>query len=227
MQSRWNSSFAPRRGKGVEPTTADEQDETDQQQEQRPREGEEQRHEAAEGKDADAKMPSADTSHSNTTQIKSVVKLEEDQVSKDEEIPKHKLNPRKSEAPSGESSTADETAQGDSSNATSESSSEPDTEPLDPKTRQARDDAKSSGPLEAVLHMEPPAQVAKQHPTMSAKPYVHHFDSYSLVKQLQDGGYSPRQAIESMKGIRALLAQNLDVAQESLVSKSDVENVSC
>ncbi|PHH72581.1 hypothetical protein CDD82_5908 [Ophiocordyceps australis] len=59
---------------------------------------------------------------------------------------------------------------------------------------------------------------------MAPPPYVHHFDSYSLVKQLHGGGYSEAQATTAMKGIRALLAQNLDVAQQSLVSKSDVEN---
>lgn len=61
---------------------------------------------------------------------------------------------------------------------------------------------------------------------MIPPPYVHHFDSYSMVKQLQGGGYTDDQSIEVMKGIRSLLAQNLDVAQQSLVSKSDVENVS-
>ncbi|PHH60666.1 hypothetical protein CDD81_1352 [Ophiocordyceps australis] len=61
-------------------------------------------------------------------------------------------------------------------------------------------------------------------PAMAPPPYVHHFDSYSLVKQLHGGGYSEAQATTAMKGIRALLAQNLDVAQQSLVSKSDVEN---
>ncbi|KAL6870024.1 hypothetical protein ACO1O0_001359 [Amphichorda felina] len=80
------------------------------------------------------------------------------------------------------------------------------------------------GPLDEVLHVEPPRPKARQLPHMSPPLYVHHFDSYSLVKELQDGGYSEAQAIEAMKGIRALLAQNLDVAQESLVSKSDVEN---
>ena len=55
--------------------------------------------------------------------------------------------------------------------------------------------------------------------------YIHHFDSYSLVKQLYQGGYTIEQAITSMKAVRALLARYLDVAQDSLVSKSDVENV--
>ncbi|WYZ40112.1 hypothetical protein EsH8_IV_000453 [Colletotrichum jinshuiense] len=90
--------------------------------------------------------------------------------------------------------------------------------------QEARDQAKKEGPLEAILHMGAPEEVAKQHPHMSPTPYVHHFDSYSLVKQLEGGGYSKEQAITLMKAIRAILAQNLDVAQESLVSKSDVEN---
>lgn len=87
-------------------------------------------------------------------------------------------------------------------------------------------EAGSKSPLDEVLGKEPPKKGHRSHPHMSPPPYVHHFDSYSMVKQLQDGGYTNTQAIEAMKGIRALLAQNLDVAQESLVSKSDVENVS-
>ncbi|KAI8296183.1 hypothetical protein K4K59_004262 [Colletotrichum sp. SAR11_240] len=90
--------------------------------------------------------------------------------------------------------------------------------------QEARDQAKKSGPLEAVLQMGPPEQVAKQHPHMETPPYVHHFDSFSLVKQLGGGGYTEAQSITAMKAIRAILAHNLDVAQESLVSKSDVEN---
>lgn len=75
--------------------------------------------------------------------------------------------------------------------------------------------------------MPPPEEVARQHPHLSPPPYVHHFDSYSLVKKLHEkGGYTEEQAITAMKAIRSLLAQNLDVAQDTLVSKSDVENVS-
>ncbi|KAH9883586.1 hypothetical protein F4778DRAFT_629790 [Xylariomycetidae sp. FL2044] len=79
-----------------------------------------------------------------------------------------------------------------------------------------------SGPMDAVLHMPPPE--ATSHPHISKPPYVHHFDSYTLVKQLETGGYSKAQAITVMKAVRALLAQNLDVAQDGLVSKSDVDN---
>ncbi|KAJ4144748.1 hypothetical protein LMH87_003619 [Akanthomyces muscarius] len=105
---------------------------------------------------------------------------------------------------------------------TTDSSREPTAE--ETKAAQAKEAAKSSGPLEAVLHMQPPEHIAQQHPSMSPPPYEHHFDSYSLVKQLEEGGYTPQQAVTSMKAVRKLLAKNLNVAQQSLVSKSDVEN---
>ncbi|KAI1110756.1 hypothetical protein F5Y14DRAFT_427810 [Nemania sp. NC0429] len=79
-----------------------------------------------------------------------------------------------------------------------------------------------SGPMEAVLLMPPPD--GAHHPHISKPTYVHHFDSYTLVKQLQAGGYTREQAITAMKAIRAILAQNLDVAQDGLVGKSDVDN---
>ncbi|KAI1637623.1 hypothetical protein F4809DRAFT_649739 [Biscogniauxia mediterranea] len=93
-----------------------------------------------------------------------------------------------------------------------------------PSPQQAATEAKmqQSGPMEAVLHMPAPDQPAHRH--ISTPPYVHHFDSYTLVKQLEMGGYTRAQAITVMKAVRALLAQNLDVAQEGLVSKSDVDN---
>ncbi|KAI1368427.1 hypothetical protein F5Y08DRAFT_295775 [Xylaria arbuscula] len=80
----------------------------------------------------------------------------------------------------------------------------------------------SGGPMDAVLHMPPPDE--SPHPHISKPTYVHHFDSYSLVKELEAGGYTKAQAITVMKAIRAILAQNLDVAQEGLVGKSDVDN---
>ncbi|KAG5915976.1 hypothetical protein E4U42_007858 [Claviceps africana] len=75
--------------------------------------------------------------------------------------------------------------------------------------------------LDAVA-MPSPDKV--KHPHMTPPPYVHHFDSYSMVKLLEEGGYSRDQAVSSMKAIRTILGGNLDVAQRSLVSKSDVEN---
>ncbi|EWG44285.1 hypothetical protein FVEG_05397 [Fusarium verticillioides 7600] len=97
------------------------------------------------------------------------------------------------------------------------------------QARTAREEAKQSGPLEAVLHMQPPeatknTTTTRSGPAMCPPPYVHHFDTYSLVKQLQEGGYTQEQATTSMKAIRTLLAENLDMAQSTLVSKSDVEN---
>lgn len=91
------------------------------------------------------------------------------------------------------------------------------------------------GPMGSVLHMGPPSNPPeeptpedkspyKPPPHLVPPPYVHHFDSYSLVKQLSASGYTINQSITAMKAVRGILANNLDVAQESLVSKSDVEN---
>lgn len=97
-------------------------------------------------------------------------------------------------------------------------------DPQQERTKKAREEAKQSGPLEAVLSMPSAEDIARQTPTMTPPLYVHHFDTYSLVKQLVEGGFSHAQATTAMKTVRTLLAQNLDVAQASLVSKSDVEN---
>ncbi|POS81440.1 hypothetical protein DHEL01_v200172 [Diaporthe helianthi] len=85
---------------------------------------------------------------------------------------------------------------------------------------------RASGPMDAVLHMEPPEAKKPEDkpPHLAPSPYVHHFDSYSLVKQLEVGGYTQTQAITAMKAVRALLAQHLDTAQGGLISKADVEN---
>jgi hypothetical protein len=85
-----------------------------------------------------------------------------------------------------------------------------------------------NAPLATVLHMDPPSDQPPSDPNiphMHAPPYVHHFDSYTLVKQVEDGGFTGGQAVTSMKAVRGLLALNLDIAREGLVSKSDVENV--
>ncbi|KAI1807403.1 hypothetical protein F4811DRAFT_472284 [Daldinia bambusicola] len=96
--------------------------------------------------------------------------------------------------------------------------------PASSSPQQAATEAKmqESGPMEAVLHMPPPEEF--HHPHLSMPPYVHHFDTYTLVKQLVEGGYSKAQATTVMKAIRGLLAKNLDFAQDGLVSKSDVDN---
>lgn len=55
--------------------------------------------------------------------------------------------------------------------------------------------------------------------------YVHHFDTYGLVKRLHaDGTWREDQAITVMKAVRLMLADNTDLAKEALVSKSQLEN---
>jgi Protein of unknown function (DUF1640) len=65
---------------------------------------------------------------------------------------------------------------------------------------------------------------SNKHPHLEASPYEHHFDTYSLVQQLAQDDFTQEQAVTLMKAIRLMLAMNLDIAKESLVSKSDVEN---
>lgn len=82
-----------------------------------------------------------------------------------------------------------------------------------------------SKPLDTVLHMPSPAEEeSRRPPHLKTPPYVHHFDSYSLVKQLIKGGYGPDQAVTIMKAVRGILTDNIELARESLVSKSNVEN---
>lgn len=85
-----------------------------------------------------------------------------------------------------------------------------------------------SNPLEAVLRM--PAPSSRQAVHLSTPRYVHHFDTWSLVKQLAAAapslprGFSEGQSITVMKTIRAQLNENMELARAGLVGKSDVEN---
>lgn len=82
--------------------------------------------------------------------------------------------------------------------------------------------------LDMVLSIPSPSEMKgenhKHHPHLEASPYEHHFDTYSLVQQLAKEGFSQEQAVTLMKAIRLMLAVNLDIAKEGLVSKSDTEN---
>lgn len=82
-------------------------------------------------------------------------------------------------------------------------------------------------PLETFLTIEPAEERAEEHkpPHLQAPPYVHHFDTYTLVRDLEKGGFSEDQSVTVMKAVRSLLALNLDIAREGLESKSDIENV--
>ena len=61
-------------------------------------------------------------------------------------------------------------------------------------------------------------------PHLQPPPYVHHFDTWSLVQDLNKGGFSQPQSTALMKAVRAILADNMDLARRGLVSKSNVEN---
>ena len=86
----------------------------------------------------------------------------------------------------------------------------------------------SPQPLEKVFEMPAPTveSPTSQHqiPHLAPPPYVHHFDTYTLVKDLEKGGWTLDQSVTLMKAVRGLLGINLDVAREGLVGKSDVEN---
>ena len=62
-------------------------------------------------------------------------------------------------------------------------------------------------------------------PHLQAPPYVHHFDSYTIVRDLKKGGFTQDQSVTLTKAVRGLLGVNLDIARQGLVSKSDMENV--
>lgn len=97
--------------------------------------------------------------------------------------------------------------------------------------------------LDIVLSIPSPSEIkgsdgqGTHHPHLEASPYEHHFDTYTLVQELCKEGPNPEdpndgsasaftdiQAVTLMKAIRLMLAQNLDLAKDGLVSKSDTEN---
>jgi hypothetical protein len=85
----------------------------------------------------------------------------------------------------------------------------------------------NSKPLETVLHLPAPSSSeARAHkpPHLQATPYVHHFDTYTLVRDIESGGFKFDAAVTTMKAVRGILADNFALAKDGLVSKSDVEN---
>jgi len=81
-------------------------------------------------------------------------------------------------------------------------------------------------PIDTVLSVPSPAQESPEEkpPHLQPPPYVHHFDTWSLVQDLSKGGFSQNQSTALMKAVRAILADNMDLARRGLVSKSNVEN---
>lgn len=99
---------------------------------------------------------------------------------------------------------------------------------IDAEFTPAENESPSTKELDVVLSVPSPSDLkdsSPRHPHLEASPYEHHFDTYSLVQQLATrNAYSQQQAVTLMKAIRLMLAINLDVAKEGLVSKSDTEN---
>jgi hypothetical protein len=105
-------------------------------------------------------------------------------------------------------------------------------EPKPPPTSEAaappEPEALKTPSLERVLDMTPPTQEeASKAPHLQAPKYIHHFDTWSLVKDLQTSGFTHIQSVTVMKAVRGLLAENMELARSALVSKSNVENVCC
>ncbi|KAL7798251.1 hypothetical protein V8C37DRAFT_369251 [Trichoderma ceciliae] len=234
---RWNGSFAKRRGKGVEPAEWEkqqqQQDQEDQQEQDVPTK--------TTVDDTATDNPAADTSAE--AQAKSEIgklffqdgekKTSQDAVKDGPETdaaalkspqrePKPAPNQAEPKSPEPTNVEADEAP----SDAPKPADSSDSTGSAEPKASNPRDVPKMSDKLDTVYYMGAPENISQKTPSMSPPKYVHHFDSYSLVKQLQEEGYTNDQAITMMKAIRTILAHNLDMAQERLVSKSDVENES-
>lgn len=86
-----------------------------------------------------------------------------------------------------------------------------------------------SKPLDRVLQIETPTETKtdeeQKPPHLEAPRYVHHFDTFTLVRDLAKGGFTEAQSVTLMKAVRSLLGVNMEVAHAGLISKSDVENV--
>jgi hypothetical protein len=135
-----------------------------------------------------------------TSELKVLEPVHED--AEEEEAPAPTATPS---TPAAKTSAIDDTA--------------PPTKPPDPpKTGETK-------PLDSVLHMPSP-QDEEQHkpPHLKTPPYVHHFDTYGLVKELHKSKYTPEQSTTLMKAVRGILISNMELAREGLVSKSNVEN---
>jgi hypothetical protein len=217
--TRSKSSFAPRHGKAVEPTWNKTQDGK----QPHPDESTKDVHEnpPPEGQQPAAEVPPR--SEDPTLQSTPPEAIERSESSELEQPTQESTATTytSSEDTLTDAPEASEASEAATTTTATTESSEAAEEPG--QTAPTSDDSTAAPSLDAVLHMPSPDKV--KHPHMTPPPYVHNFDSYSLVKQLEEGGYTREQAITSMKAIRKILAQNLDVAQKSLVSKSDVENV--
>ncbi|KAH7371994.1 hypothetical protein BKA66DRAFT_572557 [Pyrenochaeta sp. MPI-SDFR-AT-0127] len=154
-------------------------------------------------RDQDA-AKSTDPSASSTLE-----KSAQEQVLRDAEEEEHAATPTKSPSTPPKPSTIEDTPP----------PQPPQPPPDPPKTGDPK-------PLDSVLHMPSP-QEEEEHklPHLKTPPYVHHFDTYGLVRELtRNSAYTSPQSITIMKGVRQILLDNMELAREGLVSKSNVEN---
>ena len=81
-------------------------------------------------------------------------------------------------------------------------------------------------PLETVLQMPPPSEASQEDkpPHLAPPRYVHHFDTWGLVQDLEKGGFQQDTSVSLMKAVRGILSENMELARRGLVSKSNVEN---
>lgn len=106
------------------------------------------------------------------------------------------------------------------------------TPPPPPNDSSSSDSSTASDPNTAIAlssphHTEDHSPSLHNSPPHIDKPrYIHHFDTYGLVRRLHAGDWTQPQAITLMKSMRLLLGDNLSKATQALVSKSDVENES-
>jgi hypothetical protein len=118
------------------------------------------------------------------------------------------------------SSTADEGQKGDAEPA----EAKPDVIALpSPSPSAASDGAAPSDGVLNVGHRDDGG--SSKLPQLHPPPHVHHFDTWTLVRDLEKGGFTEAQAVTIMKAVRLLLTKNMDLARDALVSKSNVENV--
>ena len=140
-------------------------------------------------------------------------------ASKDPEKEAEKPTPEKPST----SSVSSSTAPSNQATALDASESHPKEQSATP-TRKTSLEVAEAKPMERLLQMGSPDEEHKL-PHLHAPPYIHHFDTFTLVRDLEKGGFTQAQSVTLMKAVRSLLALNLDVAREGLISKSDIENV--
>lgn len=66
---------------------------------------------------------------------------------------------------------------------------------------------------------------AEKPPHLVPPPYVHHFDTFTVVGDLEKGGFTVEQAVNLMKLMRLVLADNVDLARDGILSRADAEMV--